>query len=1104
MVKRSKRILLAVLTIAMTLLCGVFMVACGKKDAKKPPVAVDATTLTYDGKTFDWADSSNADSYSIKIVTPNGKENKYTAQTSTFSYPSGIKQESLEVTVYAKNANGETASDAKIFTRIDPIDAESFIFDEYGLLSWADSDDAESYILEINGKETVTCQLNEYDGLRFGQKNTVRVKPVNNTMAMYSDWSEKVSREYFSTPTDIKYDGEKITWKGYAKANEYLVTVNGTALDPVFGACEVIYDAEGEDVEITVQAVGKEGESISSEESEAKEFLCLPVITDYEVENGILTWEAIENADGYMVKQGTTQTFTQDTSWDKLVEGSTATNRISVKPVVKDENKEVYFSSWSEDWFITLLTRPTVRWQGDVDLSDGEARSVLFWDDVGGEVSGYKVKITDPSGYTEEEDAGLSYANGFEETGTYKISVQAIAKENTGAYSSKFCDEVTVIRLSAPELGKTQIAAANEYSVQAGFNISWNNVLQNNGYQLYLNNSPLTSYKTTKDDTTMTVTNLVEEDDMRGHEFSYGLQTLGSSTGFSSSRTVTLSSLKSEIMDFTITVLAAPTDVDIKGYNASWVSSGSASGFKVEGVDAPVSAQTYSFENMTSGTTMQFRVCALGNGSTVLPSNYTTPITVRRLEAPTDLHIDMSINNGQLSWDPVDHAISYDVWFNQEQEPVNTSNGYCDASSNITEEGVAVVVRANANRFEDEDKKDIYYVTSGKSKTKDFYRLDKIKFSNPAFVGSTLKWDKPTNYDGSYTISYVVYDQTNTSENYRANTNEFQLNNLVGGEQYGYSVKALGDGYTWLDSLVSDPCVFWKLKTPQVSSAGKYYVWNPVSGATGYTVKIEGEVVETDPEFYNGQYRYSPAFTSEGEFYVEVYANGGNGESGTAMDSDVWHKKQIVCQLDSPENLQISYSNPNCVVSNGQIKVQIDPVTNATGYRYVIGGAEENLVGNDQTTCSKKPTSVSGKFDVEAYAVGGAFNEAEEEKDRYYWISSSKTTGSIILYPTITENKIEISQDSVSWQYENPEGGMPKFEITLTFDGDKVVKLTKNAWGVSLDDIMTAAEEQGVVLSDLSGYSSNKILSMNLREVKIRVLGNGTTKISSDYTVKGH
>lgn len=1101
MIKTWKKFLVTILAVLMGVFCVFFIAGCDKLKKNKAPSAVASSSIAYDGSKFTWGAVSGASEYIVKLTTlKDGKEKTNEYSKSAPEHKQNILSfESVEISITAKNAKGSSSAVTKLFTRIDPLDDSKIVWDEDGILSWEATEEAEEYILNINGKDVV-CQDTSYADFEIGKTSTVKIRPYATDT--YTSWSESVSMTFLATPEGIKYDGEYISWKSVSNAEKYEVTVNGaTILTPLQKATKVEYLANGEDFTVTVQAIGVTGKSISSEVSEEKNFYSVETITEYEVNLGKLTWTD-PNDDmkitGYQVKTNM-KTDVQTVSkceFDGLVAGASA-NKVKVKPIVDPSEGEAYFSSWSEEWSITLLPAPTLLWnsglaEGLDDPQNNDAPNALYWNDVQiAGVANYKVLITDPDGIEDSVvQGGVTYGNWYEKTGAWKVSVQTLAEADSDVYDSKPSEVITINRLKAPDKDSITITS-DPYNVLGNFRVTWESVTgEENGYKIWMaiGNSTYdaTSYYTSKNVRTidMSLNGIVKADTTARMEITYGIQTRGYNETFGTQKRVTLSSLKESMTsesgsNVKITVLSMPNNVAISGYDATWTAGDAPKGYAVaHEKETQITSPTYSFMNLKSGDkAVDFKVCAKGDGKAIFPSNYTEAISVYRLGKPTGVKVDTEINEGQVYCNDVMYAQSYDVYFNSNSEPVNTSSGQANVSKYLQQlgagTGVNIQMTAVANYYKDNDPESkTYYVTSEKTNTKQFTQLATVKFKDIRVSGTKLQWNAPSNSPSGATYYKVFIN--NRIQNERPDSTEFDISSLEAGQQYSFKVQAIGDGNEWLNSDTNEPVELYKLQAPTVTRTANAYQWKGVPMGTEYAVVVDsGNPVTAQKD--GDYYKYVPTFDSIGSYIVKIYAKGDGRatiDSSYAEDNDLAKVGiyQRVEQLSAPNSITVGYDK-EWVQPDGAITVTVNQaVAGAAGYRYRVGGATNPEVKKD-LSYSMKPNT-SGSFDVSVQAVGSAF-----DSDNVYWLDSKATYSKIVLLDTPSESSITLGDSQISWK-----------GITT---GSVIVEYCLKLWNGN-----TELTEQEVGTA-LSGVRSSSVLGdfRNVTKVELWAVGDSDSSV---------
>ena len=141
-------------------------------------------------------------------------------------------------------------------------------------------------------------------------------------------------------PTNITYDGARITWDKVALAEHYTVQINDGEAKRV-NTNLFTFDAKQTEFDVTVSAVLGE-KSIG----ETVHFIPLDTIETIDVsDSGELSWDEVAGATGYRLSlNGDVQPV--DLTEARYV-AQAGSNRIKVRPVVSGDNS--YYSLWSAE-----------------------------------------------------------------------------------------------------------------------------------------------------------------------------------------------------------------------------------------------------------------------------------------------------------------------------------------------------------------------------------------------------------------------------------------------------------------------------------------------------------------------------------------------------------------------------------------------------------------------------------------------------------------------------------------------------------------------------------------------------------------------------------
>lgn len=1078
---KLKRFFLLVASVMLCAVCGLLVACGGGKDSEpessvpQTPGAIVQTSIKYDGSVITWDAVDHAKGYQISI----NQGNEMFSSTNQFNYVAPGNVESVEVTVYAKGEveNGDSAT--KIFTRLPAIDVADITFSETGEMSWPAVDGATGYIVKVNGQDIPTSAT-EFATFEFGKRNTIQIKPVAADDSSFSKWSTAIYKDYLGAPSNIQYDGQFLTFTGSTAAEKYLVYINGSYYAEAMTTTYLYAPSNPATFDVQLQAIGDGKDSFDSAIGESKRFVFLADITGIKVEDGVLVWNAVPEASGYKVEIDGVEYTVETNRYENLSAGKE--HKIKVKPVTSEG--ETYFANWSEETRVRILVAPTLQWETGLNFDDGMPKNALYWTKVDGDVGGYAIKVISPDNPQGEvvqlgPDA-VQYANAFAAVGEYKISIKTIPVADSNSDESAYSEEVTVIRLATPNRPKQMqdFIKSNSTRVVEGVDIAWQPVSGATGYQIYKENGEINGTVTTTT-THIPYDAIMTAETTEAQVYNYKIQALGSDKTFETDRYVTLSSLKKDMLTATISVLAQPQDLTFEGYTASWTSIDDAKGYSISGGGSAATQTTqttqYDLSNLEAGA-YTFSICSIGNGSDLLPSNYTPAKNIVRLAPPTDIHLVPDEDGDALTWSAANsNADHFEVYWNDEPETAVNATELGDIGKYITTGSRGLFMRAVAN-YEDQAT-GTYFITSKPSATVTFIKLEPVTFNNELVRGNKFVWNAPGNVDGT-SIQYRVYQNNGIALDGIVNACEYDISTLPAGH-YDFQVVAIGNGTKFVSSEKSAAASFTKLDTPEVTTPanGTSFTWNAVPGEVQqYTVEIDGEIVEQIKPV-SGQLTYSyeykfPTIKPNG-YAVRIYAQG-NGRD--TVNSNAWTKTQMVKAANKPgfalEYCDASYNKIEFDQENAQFVIRITNLAKGytTGYEVEIGGTTGFITKSEgqYTEYYYKPDQV-GKFEARVYAIGGVFDEA----GNYYVRSETEEPKTVTVFNA--PSRVEPTSSAITWKAVDGAG---KYLVKYWIDGQVTEKEVTTAY-----------------LSLVSG------LGNQIERVEVCVIGNGTTTIGSKTAV---
>ena len=1020
----KKKFLLA-LALSVLALFSLLLVSCDGEDGTNAgPTTLSAPTgLRYDGVTISWDTVANAEKYTVKI----GEGEEISTAGAGYAYMNTAGTPfTVSVTAVAE---GLDPSPTTIHTFCPLATVTELTVADDGTVSWNSVDGATGYLVNVDGTD-VPVTANSYGDLTAGA-HVVKVKPTATSAAenltYYASWSSVID---LTICADVESDSitysaanASLSWKAVPNAVGYHLVISGglTSVDTVVNATNYAFNAGNGDFTVSLRAVGNHTSSYDSKNAAEKTFVYLDAPTGLRVADGTLYWNAVSGADGYQLKVNGTVANTIATECQFSGFPVNRTITVNLLPV---SNDTAYFSAWSTDFSFSILAAPVLQWN-DYAL-DGVANSNVYWDSVVG-ATGYQVQLSFGGQVIDTATLGAderAYAHAYLQAGEYTIEVKALADSNTSnLYSSAYSQPIKVTRLVAPSFAPANHITSDPGNVQSGMTVTYQNVGGATAYRIWKDGTVYTTTSSTQyRDAAVIGSNVTAQ-----QTINYKIQSVGRSMQtVNGVKTVYLDSLSSEALSFDITVLAAPTNCTITGFSYSYTEVSGAFGYTVDlnGAGTVNGSLVFDLSVLPTGVT-QVKVSARGNGTNILPSNYTPAIEVQRLAAPLNVEIDVGESDGVLKYTPVTNATGYEAVIDGLSNPLPVA-AMTNVKQYIRETGTALFLRATANYFNQDGT--VYYMTSRDGDTVTFIKLARPTFGTSPFNGSQLVWNAPSNVNVQiYAPSYKVTNAQNVS--YTAgvfSSPVMSTSMLKGGTSYTFLVQAIGDGKQYINSDLSESVSAYKLETPGVSRTLSGYQWNGVLNASSYTAYVDG-VRTYQADHISGQsYSFAPGFNEIKTYVVQIYAVGDNN---SFIDSEPAEIHQETKQLTTPS---FTFAYDKSVVSvDGQVVVTITGESPyATGYSYSVGGHTETSVNS---TFTYGVNVTSGAIVIRVYALGGGFDE-----DGVYYIDSQSAGGnaSSTLYLLGTAGSFSITNEGyIDW---SDVDNATAYDITLTVNGSEV------------------------------------------------------------------
>jgi hypothetical protein len=540
-------------------------------------------------------------------------------------------------------------------------------------------------------------------------KSTSQNHTITSTTVSSSPASTMANRQV----TDITYDatGHSLNWAAVTGAESYKITIT-----PVGGAAEnhtasdhsySLNSGYTSNFSVSIKAVDVSGIE-SKPGTRSFTYLVAPVSFTYTY--GTVTWEAVPNATSYDVYVNSNVPVNVTKNEYQITSGTT---KYSIKVLAKGTDTEAtaYYSYVSKEVNYDVLPSPVINF--------AKSTCTISWDSVAG-CSGYYMEILLNSVEVFHHAEGFgkdatttSFA--FGDAGIYTIKLAAKSDKTASSTQDSTFTTYQVTRLSDPsDIGCTE--------GDSNISIKYDGVLHADGYVISKDGTalgtvdktsydfPLTSTSENEEAytfavratstapnildsinaATISVTKLATPQNVRiengtilwdavnkainyevsidGNVYttttnSYTIASIGEGThtlkvrSIGDHKTILASKWAN---GSNIVKLKAPTNLQInKSHTLTWDAVSSATSYKVITDNGTKSENavgaSYNVPTITSSTTLTVK--AVGDGGFVMDSDLSSPMSLYTLNAPTGL----AVNNGQITWNPVEHASSYTV-----------------------------------------------------------------------------------------------------------------------------------------------------------------------------------------------------------------------------------------------------------------------------------------------------------------------------------------------------------------------------------------------------------------------------------------------------------
>ena len=743
-----------------------------------------------------------------------------------------------------------------------------------------------------------------------------------------------------ATPTNVQFDGEKIVWDRVDNNYGYEVLLNGEPYPETIISTYLADFEAGITYTVQVRALGNDRAYLSSEYSAEMTFMQYQT-PSIAIDGGVINITANSNANIFQVLMNGETYRERLSAFQYIIEDTLEPGRYTFQVIaLGDSAQNVYNSQPSNTVSVSKLSAPTNAMVEDRiltfdSITGAQSYTIMIVNNLNNNVSYQTVPATND---IVTFDLGEGY-----EPGQYNIYIKALGDSRT-TLDSAYSEQVAVDKLATP----TNLQISNGL-------LTWQAVEQATGYVMNIQFGGQT----------------ILEENIPSPTFDFASKYINSGDYY-----ITIMATGSEIdgvnryvnSDYsdgiTVTKLATPNNISISADQIYWDNVDLTEGYSVlldDSLALPVQTNNYiSLANTAMQTfiakSYTMRVRALGNGSNMLDSQYSSTFNFKKLSTIDTNFVTLS--GSTITWTAVADTIVYYVYINGSGTPIAVSGTSIDLGASSYSEGeysITVQAISTANNAVSGEQSEP--ITFTKLPAPSNFRVDNgaLTYSMPdntSFLGYNLRVGR-TEYTGIMQES-LTFDQYMNDD-----------------ETSTISLQAVGDGSSTISSNFSEAINLHKISSAvnMVIEHG-ILVWDTVSGATSYQITVDlnglnGEIYQQTMEVGASE----PArldllttnlFDTAGMYTLTMKVIGTTSDvSDLTLTYDINSRSSISVNTRKLQDVQ------NLRVQSGL--VVWDAVVGVEYYEVVLDGESK---GNCGTTASYRVEGASGAHTVTVYARG--------------------------------------------------------------------------------------------------------------------------------------